>query len=87
MLSNSDKIYNGVTKRILRESLREILPYEVYTRKDKKGFVTPRYNLSEFGDHVKVDNNGGYSNLFTANVHSVCDWKNEILLSWIFKLN
>ena len=87
MLSNSDKIYNGVTKRILRESLREVLPHEVYTRKDKKGFVTPRYNISDFGNNMKGEYKGGYSNLFTTNVLSVGDWKNETLLFWIFKLN
>ena len=39
--SNSDKINKSVSKYILRESLKDILPEKVYNRKDKKGFVTP----------------------------------------------
>jgi asparagine synthase (glutamine-hydrolysing) len=39
--SNSDKINKSVTKYILRESLKDVLPDKVYNRKDKKGFVTP----------------------------------------------
>lgn len=31
----------GVTKRVMRHGLREILPYEIANRKDKKGFITP----------------------------------------------
>jgi asparagine synthase (glutamine-hydrolysing) len=40
-LGNNFKIQNGITKKILRESARDILPPEIYHRKDKKGFVTP----------------------------------------------
>jgi asparagine synthase (glutamine-hydrolysing) len=40
-LQKSDKIYNGVTKRILRDALKEYLPVDIYNRTDKKGFVTP----------------------------------------------
>ncbi len=40
-LSNEDKIQNGVTKFILRESMKGILPEMVSNRKDKKGFTTP----------------------------------------------
>ena len=35
------KIHNGMTKRILRECLREWLPEAVYHRKDKVGFAVP----------------------------------------------
>lgn len=35
------KIQGGLTKMILRESLRDILPVSVYKRKDKIGFATP----------------------------------------------
>lgn len=35
------KAHNGVTKYILRESLKDVLPEKVYARKDKKGFVSP----------------------------------------------
>ena len=41
-LSTEDRISpKAETKYILRESMKEILPPEVYARKDKKGFVTP----------------------------------------------
>ena len=35
------KIKDGVTKYILRDSLKEILPKKILNRKDKMGFVTP----------------------------------------------
>jgi len=40
-LSNDDKIHKGVTKYILREAMKDVLPEAIYNRKDKKGFVTP----------------------------------------------
>ena len=40
-LMDDDKIHRTETKYILRESLRKILPEAIYSRKDKKGFVTP----------------------------------------------
>jgi len=40
-LNDDDLIHKGETKRILRNSLRGILPDAIATRKDKKGFVTP----------------------------------------------
>lgn len=40
-LPDEAKIHKGVTKRILRESMRDILPAAITDRKDKKGFVTP----------------------------------------------
>ncbi|MHB8258934.1 MAG: asparagine synthase (glutamine-hydrolyzing) [Bacteroidia bacterium] len=35
------KIKNGTSKYILRESMKNHLPFSVYSRKDKMGFVTP----------------------------------------------
>lgn len=40
-INDDDKFSNGVTKKILRESLRKIMPTAIVERKDKKGFVTP----------------------------------------------
>ncbi len=40
-LPDEAKIHNGVTKRILRESMRDLMPPAITDRKDKKGFVTP----------------------------------------------
>ena len=36
-----DYIKGGVAKYTLRESVKNIVPYSVYSRKDKKGFFTP----------------------------------------------
>jgi asparagine synthase (glutamine-hydrolysing) len=44
-LDNNLKISKGVTKRVLRETAKDLLPQEVYCRKDKKGFVTPGENI------------------------------------------
>ncbi|MDH5716668.1 MAG: asparagine synthase (glutamine-hydrolyzing) [Spirochaetia bacterium] len=40
-LQNSYKIKNGITKKILRESLKNILPLKIYNRTSKLGFATP----------------------------------------------
>ena len=40
-LKNDLKISKGVTKYLLRESFKDILPEKIYNRRDKKGFVTP----------------------------------------------
>ncbi|MBE0676640.1 MAG: asparagine synthetase B, partial [Bacteroidales bacterium] len=32
---------NGITKRVMREALKDLLPDEIRTRKDKMGFATP----------------------------------------------
>lgn len=40
-LNDEDLIHYGVTKSILRTSLKGILPKAISERKDKKGFVTP----------------------------------------------
>lgn len=40
-LPNNQKIKDGVTKSILRDSLRGIVSDKILDRKDKMGFVTP----------------------------------------------
>ncbi|MCX9076233.1 MAG: asparagine synthase (glutamine-hydrolyzing) [Candidatus Methanoperedens sp.] len=40
-LPNNQKIDNGMTKVILRNAMKDILPENVRNRKDKMGFVTP----------------------------------------------
>ena len=40
-LQNDERIHHGVTKYILRESMRGTVPDEVLDRRDKKGFTTP----------------------------------------------
>ncbi len=48
------KIRNGVTKRILRESLRDWLPDMIYHRKDKVGFAVPVRNWVNERLHKKI---------------------------------
>lgn len=49
-----EKINKDVTKNILREAMRNKMPEEIRTRKDKKGFPTPlRYWLIEHEAHVR----------------------------------
>ena len=48
------KIHNGVTKRILRECLREWLPDAIYHRKDKIGFAVPVRNWISERLHRKI---------------------------------
>ena len=38
---SSYKIKNGISKYILRESMKNYLPQSIYNRRDKMGFVTP----------------------------------------------
>ncbi|ACU91335.1 asparagine synthase (glutamine-hydrolyzing) [Desulfomicrobium baculatum] len=40
-LPDEFKVAGGMTKLVLRESMREVLPEEIRTRVDKLGFVTP----------------------------------------------
>ena len=47
------KINNGISKKILREAIKDLLPAEVYNRKDKIGFAIPNnkynsINIKEF---------------------------------------
>ena len=48
------KIHNGVTKRILRECLREWLPDAIYHRKDKVGFAVPVRHWINESLHRKI---------------------------------
>ena len=70
-LSDRHKIHDGVTKKLLRDSMQGIMPDAIIHRKDKKGFVTPgevkwlrgplkhllEQNFSDidFVDHRKVE--------------------------------
>lgn len=40
-LPSESYIKNGITKYILREDMKPFLPYNIYKRKDKKGFTNP----------------------------------------------
>jgi len=45
-LSYDYKTKNGMTKYILREAMKDLLPTEVYKRKDKIGFVIPNASFN-----------------------------------------
>ena len=40
-LPNEYKIKDDITKYILRESVKGLIPYQIYSRNDKMGYVTP----------------------------------------------
>lgn len=40
-LQTEDRVKKGVTKRILRDAMKEIIPEAIYQRQDKKAFNTP----------------------------------------------
>lgn len=40
-LPDQHKLSDGITKRVMREAMRDILPEKIRTRMDKLGFVTP----------------------------------------------
>jgi asparagine synthase (glutamine-hydrolysing) len=47
------KIHNGWSKYLLRKSMEDLLPEEVFRRRDKIGFATPeRHWLAENGGHL-----------------------------------
>lgn len=46
------KLYKGVTKKALRESMLGIVPDDIINRNDKMGFVTPQYSwMNKKKDH------------------------------------
>ena len=57
------KLKGGVTKHLLRESMKELIPSSIYNRKDKLGFVTPnnqwiRSIKSDLRHYFEEDNSG-----------------------------
>ena len=52
-LNETYKIENGWSKYILRQSMKDVLPYQVAFRKDKKGFPTPFNSILEQNTHLK----------------------------------
>jgi len=52
---SSQKIYQGETKQLLREALKDILPTKITNRKDKKGFSNPRdkwFRTAQFQKYI-----------------------------------
>ena len=97
-LADQHKISGGVTKQILREGMKGIMPDAIIHRKDKKGFVTPGevkwlrgplkhlldQNFSDIGfvDHHKVNR---LINEFKAgnNQHANLIWRIAVLRWWM----
>ncbi len=49
-------IYKGMTKHILREAMKEILPESIRLRKDKMGFGTPQdkwFRTEQFSEYIR----------------------------------
>ena len=41
-ISGANKIKGGISKVLLREAMKDVLPEEIYNRTDKLGFATPQ---------------------------------------------
>jgi asparagine synthase (glutamine-hydrolysing) len=89
-LSYDYKTKNGLTKYILREALKDLLPAEVYNRKDKIGFAIPNssFNSIKIRDYIYslIDNledeNFQFLNkqkfidqYFSNSEENILDWK------------
>jgi asparagine synthase (glutamine-hydrolysing) len=70
-IPNDLKINQGVTKHILRESLRGILPDAIANRMDKKGFVTPGEVKWLRGPLKYLIEDIDYSNLYMLDTQKV----------------
>jgi asparagine synthase (glutamine-hydrolysing) len=56
-LPDNNIIYRGITKYILREAMKNILPENIRTRRDKIGFETPEddwFRSDEFSSYVQM---------------------------------
>ena len=60
-ISGNKKIRGSSTKYLLREAFKDLLPQQIYNRKDKLGFVTPN---NEWMSDLKND----FRNYFTENL-------------------
>ena len=97
-LADRHKIHDGVTKKILRDSMQGIMPDAIIHRKDKKGFVTPgevkwlrgplkhlldqNFSDIDFVDHRKVEQ---LINEFKAgdNRYANLIWRIVVLRWWM----
>lgn len=72
------KIENATTKKILRDSLREILPKEIRNRYSKLGFTTPQelWQKNELKDIIKTE-------LFSDEFLSLPYFKKEEIINYI----
>ncbi len=101
-LPHTYKIQNGLTKYVLREAIKDLLPLEVYNRKEKIGFAIPYNNfntdifkkqLYDLLNHT-LDENLQFINKqkfmdshFSKSVGSKLDWRFWKTISIIFWFN
>jgi len=81
------KIQNGISKYLLREAAKDVLPAEIYSRYDKKGFETPMQkwvtNLKPM--MVSEINNASFPFLKKGQVENL-DMKKPAEVKLLFKL-
>jgi asparagine synthase (glutamine-hydrolysing) len=97
-LPDACKMHNGVTKRVLREGMRGILPDAIADRKDKKGFVTPgevkwlrgplKHLLEQDFGHLDFLNQTKVKQVVDAfkagdNTHATLVWRLVVLRYWM----
>jgi len=90
-LSYDYKTKNGLTKYILREALKDLLPAEVYNRKDKIGFAIPNnsFNSIKIKEYIYslLDNIKDEDFQFLNKQKFIDNYfsnSNEIALDWKF---
>ena len=98
-MPDNDKISTGITKNILRESMRGILPDAITNRMDKKGFVTPgeikwlrgplQYLIEEIDySNISMLNTSKIKNIISEykdgnNSHAKLVWRVATLSRWM----
>lgn len=81
------KIKNGVSKYFLRESVKELLPIEIYKRYDKKGFETPQSKwVLEYKDKMISQIKNAKFNFLNPNFESKMNLSNSTEEKLFFKL-
>ncbi|MEY2923526.1 MAG: hypothetical protein RLZZ337_66 [Bacteroidota bacterium] len=68
------RVKNGLTKFVLREACKDVLPSDIYERKDKKGFVTPGELRWAKGPLKK------YFTMLDSN--PILNWRLNVLKKW-----
>jgi asparagine synthase (glutamine-hydrolysing) len=86
-LPNDFKIRKGVSKWILRESLKDILPAEIAKRKDKQGFYAPinRWNDSfpeQYLNDTNFSREFSYLNFERIKEDKIMQWRVYTLWLW-----
>jgi asparagine synthase (glutamine-hydrolysing) len=73
-LPSTLKIHNGLTKAVLRNALKDIIPNDVRMRIDKLGFPSPEIQWLKKGFNINVHSNGSR------------EWRELITSKWLRQL-